>query len=106
MQVTTLKVYNLPDWSSLNIFDDKVYSMRVKWNSCDGGWYLSLYTDDNADIIIEGAKIVLNIDLLQYSYSIYKPIGYLVALSTTANKITFDNFGSDVKLQYLINDGV
>ena len=101
MIITTLKVFDMPRWRSLVVLDDKVFTMRVIWNNRDKAWYLSLYTNDLQEIIIESVKIVLNTDLLQYAYSPFAPIGILAAVSDSATEITFDNFGVDIQLQYI-----
>ena len=93
--------YGLASRRSLVGLDELVFTMQVIWNNRDEAWYLSLYANDLQETIIESAKIVLDIDLLQYAYSSFVPSGALVALSDVVDIITFDNFGVDVQLQYI-----
>ena len=97
---TELTIFNLSNWRSIIELDDKVYTMDLRWSVRAQSWFISLFTNNVEEIIINPLKLVLNIDMLKYATNQLKPSGVLVAQSDSSDVITFDNFGEDVKLYY------
>lgn len=99
--IQTLATFVEPNYKYTLSLDNNMYVINFTWNERGQFWCISLYTDDLIETIIESVKVVLDTDLLQYTYGSFAPRGALVALSDVATEITFDNFGVDVQLQYI-----
>ena len=97
---TELTILKLSNWRSIIELDDKVYTMDLRWNVRAQSWFISLFTNNIEEVIINPLKLVLNVNMLKYATNKLKPSGILVAQSDSTDVITFDNLGEDVKLNY------
>ena len=99
--IQTLATFKDANYKYTLSLDGNLYVISFVWNVRGEFWSISLYTDDLEQTIIESQKLVLNMNLLTYSYNKYKPLGVLIATSSMTDEITFDNLGQDVELQYI-----
>ena len=100
IEKTELQIFNLPNWSSIIDLDNKVYTLDLRWSQRSEAWFIGLFSNNSDEVIIDSLKLVLNIDMLKYANSTLKPMGNLIAQSDNVDKITFENLGIDVKLNY------
>lgn len=107
-QLQYINWFDSPHWSANVILgaDSERYKFSANWNNRDESWAISITQDDN--VILQGIKLVLGVDLLAYCHSKYKPQCILIAATENINidRIRFDHMAnSDVKLYHIIDKG-
>ncbi len=83
--------------------DGTPFTVRVRWNTRDAAWYLSLFDASN-DPIIQGIKIVLGVPLGRRTTDPRMPGVFLAAdlapVGGDEHDATFDDFGTRVVVHF------
>lgn len=108
-QLQYINWFDSPHWSANVILgaDSKRYKFSTNWNNRDGSWAISIAQDSN--VILQGIKLVLGVDLLACCHSKYKPNCALLAATENINieRISFDHMvNADVKLYHIVAGGI
>lgn len=104
-QLHYINWFDSPHWSANIILgaNGERYKFSVDWNNRNHSWAISIAQENN--IVLQGVKLVLGVDLLAYCHSEFKPQCILYAATENSNidRINFDNMvSSDVKLYHII----
>ena len=97
--------FESPSWTSNIVLGAGAlrYSFQANWNNRNNSWMISLKYD--AEIIIQGMQLVLNVDLLANAHNVLKPECMLVAATNNIDieRISFDNMvNGNVKLYHIL----
>lgn len=95
---------DLPDYQMEIALDGLTYSLRLRWNTREQAWYLTLL-DETDDPIQDfcNVKVVVNAPIGSRSVDPRRPPGFFVAMDST-NLHTdpgFTDLGDRVQLYYL-----
>ena len=99
--------FDTPNWASNIILgnDDMRYRFKAHWNNRNNSWMISISYDE--EVIIQGAQLLLNVDLLQHSHHSLKPNCMLIANTENDNieRINFENMvNGNVKLYHILKE--
>jgi hypothetical protein len=94
------------NWSANIVLGSKNvrYKFSANWNTRGDSWSITIAQGQT--VVLQGIKLVLNVDLLEYCHNEVKPECILYAHTENKNidRITFDNMvSSDVKLYHVAN---
>ena len=88
--------------------DNRVFTLEIKWNSRNEGWYISLYDAQETQTFISGVKVEPNQNLTARYDIPNLTRGNIFCLRTknTDDVLNRDNFGvgKDYSLFYMRND--
>lgn len=96
---------NLPFYSEQVNMDGTFFTLNFKWNRRDSAWYLDIYTEEGAAVLL-GHKLVVNFSPTRRLASGVAPRGeiFIVELSGTDDEANFDDLGTRVIASYFTHD--
>ena len=94
-----------PHWTSNIILGNsgQRYLFKSDWNNRDQSWAVTISL--NNEVLLQGIKLVLNVDLLRLCYNTNKPdcVLYAATDNDDIQRIDYDNMISgDVKLYHIL----
>lgn len=104
-ELTYIKWHNEPQWVANVTLGDKnsYYQFSANWNNRSDAWYITIKQDE--DIIIQGVKLVLDVNLIAMASSRNTPSCMLApfADNNRIKRISFENMiNEDVKLYHIL----
>lgn len=88
--------------------DGRVFTLEIKWNSRNKGWYLNLWDAQQKELFISGIKVVPNQNLTgRYRIrNLTRGNLFCLTVRNTSEELGRDNFGPnrDYSLFYMRND--